>query len=216
MPSLNIMLQWHTYGWSNRATEQPHTWVEKQNNNARERSGRGGFELIAVTTRLWQDIHTTSNSSNLKSWITMYAFSKAALCGEYLSTFTTRLWQDIHTIPLLTKISVQGSCSRQSNSESLGVGSTLWRWSWFTYRDKFTISIIHRECWKPRSLMRSKRKTKKLGLGSSSQSPSSTNKCRKTKKKHIGWGKEVRFEFELICGGNPTLANLRSSPSSAN
>ena len=39
-----------------------------------------------------------------------------------------------------------------------GCGVTLWRWSWFTYRDKFTISIIHRECWKPRSLMRSKRK----------------------------------------------------------
>ena len=48
-----------TYVWfeqqSNRAIEQPQymgAWVEKQNNNARESSGRGGFELIAVTTRL--------------------------------------------------------------------------------------------------------------------------------------------------------------------
>ena len=37
------------------ATEQPQyigAWVEKENNNARESSGQGGFELIAVTTRL--------------------------------------------------------------------------------------------------------------------------------------------------------------------
>ena len=47
-----------TYVWfeqqSNRAATYTYmgAWVEKQNNNARESSGQGGFELIAVTTRL--------------------------------------------------------------------------------------------------------------------------------------------------------------------
>ena len=55
----------------------------------------------------------------------MYAFSRAALYGECPSTFTTRLWQDIHTIPSSTKISVQGSCQRQSN----GATERVWVWS---------------------------------------------------------------------------------------
>ena len=98
-----------TYVWCEQQSNH-NTWVHglRKGTTMQERvRGEGGSSSLRSQPdfdKISTQYHSLSTnhravivfSSNLQSWITMYAFSKVALFGEYLLTFTTRRWQDIH------------------------------------------------------------------------------------------------------------------------